>query len=258
MRFLKRPQQLAILSLVIAVLSCGAAIAAAISAVNSYKVADKAYQLMSASYSPTVTAVCREEYDEVSKTYYDTIKINNSTGQVIVIGGIPQTFMSITLLKVEDGKIAISKNIWIELKGYFGSLQVTGNTQGLLFEPLKAEISSTKFALMKNDFQQSAQKDGYIGLIDLYRYATIIYMNKYGESNSKPELHYFPIAMNSNSYEIPESDYMSVSRPVEQNLELAITNGFGLTLTVDHFNGSLLWDFCKNYILAGDSQGNQQ
>jgi len=166
--------------------------------------------------------------------------------------------MSITILKLEDGEATIYKNAWIPLVGYFGSLQPTGNTQGLLFEPSKANISSIKFTSMKYEFQQSAQKDKYFGFIDLQRYATIIYMNKYGEPNSEPELHYFPIPMNSNSFDIPASDYMSVSHPASQNMELAITNGFGPTVTVDHFNGSLLWDFCKNYILAGDSKRNQQ
>jgi hypothetical protein len=212
---------------------------------------------MSESYSPTVTATCKQEYDEVSKAYYDVINITNSTGDVIVTSGLPETFMSVDILKLENQKLISYESTWVPLVGYFGSLQVTGNTRGSLFEPLKAKISNVELTSMEYKVQQAAQKDGYICLIDLTRYATIVYTNKY-EPNSKLELHYFPIPINSNSPEIPESDYKIVSNPASQNMTLATANDFGLALTVDQFNAPLLWDFCKNYILVGDSKSNQQ
>lgn len=177
--------------------------------------------------------------------------VKNNRGQVTVITGNVQTFLTIKALKITDRKPEIDKTIYLPINNYFNTVKLTGNTQGLLFEPLKATISKQTFKSFENSFESAAKE--FVTFISLYHYVELFYNDIYKLSSNdsvKFEPHYILAPLNSIGEEIPVDNFKDIDEKAMENLKLLFEKNYHPNiLDANSLNPNVIWDFCNSCLL---------
>jgi hypothetical protein len=221
-------------------------------------ITERFYQLAATSYSPLITAMSKMQQTGALNIYYDTITIRNDRGQVSEVYAYPNTFISLSIDRIQGRELEGYRQIWLPIVGYFSSFNPTGLTQGFICDPLSANIPREKLEAFENDIKQSANRDGYLAPdISVVHCITIIYVNGFGGNGGLSEVHNFAVGEKSvgSDTAVSEKWYADISTEWQKYEQILMKdNAFNsdtyTALMADHLDGVIIWDLCRDHLLT--------
>jgi len=211
------------------------AIAALFVAVQSYRIAERSYELFYQSNLPVISAITETYYNEESRLYTEKIIVYNGGGPAICFGGYAYAMMQV---EFSDRDV----KTYIPLEEYFAEYEYSGNSQGLLLTTFTGNNYSNWLSIY-NGFTGAASEDGY----EPYISTTFILSVCYDDYNRQSFSRYFFAVYSIFSFNMGESEAREILDSADEIGELATSAG--LSLYIWSLDGRELWEWYKVEIL---------
>jgi hypothetical protein len=211
------------------------AVVALFVAVQSYRIAEKSYQLSYQSSLPAISAISETYSSEEENLPTDRILVRNGGGPITYIVAIEYALMEVQLIEM---RIKTCIPLW----GYFGDTDYSGNTQGLILT-LSREGNLSDYLSISGDFDKAASEDGYKKYIE----KTFILCVHYADYSGRPFWEYFRV----NSYgssPMTENEFREILDSAKEITEHAWSAGLSL-FKCRELDGRELWNWYKAEIL---------
>ena len=212
-------------------------------------IAENNYRLYYETNLPHISAILQEQCDDASKICYDALSIQNTGGPIKEAYPQLDVLMRVRIDKRIESKGHVELvDTYLPLYNYFLEWPLpTGNAQGLIFKPVKAD--SSEFRTILSDFYRAASEDKYLPDLSLYIYLRLDYEAVYTTGQVEETRKYFYIDyLGSREKEGRDvEERIAIGR---ENSSLAADEGFFPMM--GKFDGGQLWEFCKKGLLPAD------
>lgn len=211
------------------------AVVALFVAVQSYRIAEKSYELSYQSSLPAISAISEIYSSEEENLPTDRILVRNGGGPITYIHAYAYAIMEVQFIEM-DIKTGIL--LW----NYFFDIDYSGNTKGLILT-LFREGNLADLLSISVDFTNAAYEDGYMACIG----KTFILCVDYADYSGRPFLEYFIVDYYGSS-PMAENEYGEILDSANEITVLAESAGLS-SINWRELDGQELWEWYKEEIL---------